>query len=190
MEFFRQEYWSGLPIPDPGIKPASLAYPALAGRFFTTFCQKFSLWPIHLELPWTAWLIASLSYMRLWSIWSFWLAFCDCGFHSGDSGIIVLLLLSVPWWIRIRGLCKLPDGRNWLWGKLSLALVGRAMLSKSLMQIHFVLLGKKQWWGRLGNIFLMTPQMFSFIVCFLFCACTLWRWSYALTPLLLHAELK
>ena len=39
MEFFRQEYWSGLPfpipvdLPDTGIKPASLA---LAGRFFTT----------------------------------------------------------------------------------------------------------------------------------------------------------
>ena len=42
MEFFRQEYWSGLPfppsrdLPDPGIKPTSLESPALAGRFFTT----------------------------------------------------------------------------------------------------------------------------------------------------------
>ena len=42
VEFFRQEYWSGLLFPtpgdllDPGIKPASLASPALAGRFFTT----------------------------------------------------------------------------------------------------------------------------------------------------------
>ena len=39
--FPRQEYWSGLPfpppedLPNPGIKPASLASPALAGRFFT-----------------------------------------------------------------------------------------------------------------------------------------------------------
>ena len=39
MEFSRQEYWIGLPcsspgdLPDPGIKPVSLA---LAGRFFTT----------------------------------------------------------------------------------------------------------------------------------------------------------
>ena len=38
----RQEYWTGLPhpppgdLPDPGIKPASLMSPALAGRFFTT----------------------------------------------------------------------------------------------------------------------------------------------------------
>ena len=42
MRFSRQEYWSGLPfpspgdIPDPGIKPASLSSPALAGGFFTT----------------------------------------------------------------------------------------------------------------------------------------------------------
>ena len=41
MEFFRLEYWSGLPFPSPGslpdpvIKPASLTSPALAGRFFT-----------------------------------------------------------------------------------------------------------------------------------------------------------
>ena len=39
MEFFRQEYWCGLPfptlgdLPDPGIKSAS---PALAGKSFTT----------------------------------------------------------------------------------------------------------------------------------------------------------
>ena len=38
----REEYWSELPcpppgdLPDPGIKPASLRSPALAGRFFTT----------------------------------------------------------------------------------------------------------------------------------------------------------
>jgi len=37
--FSWQEYWSGLPcppprdLPDPGIKPASLASPALAGGF-------------------------------------------------------------------------------------------------------------------------------------------------------------
>ena len=42
MEFFRQEYWSGLPCPPPGdfpdsgIEPMSLMSPVLAGRFFTT----------------------------------------------------------------------------------------------------------------------------------------------------------
>ena len=42
MEFSRQEYWNGLPFPtlgdrpEPGIKPTSLAFPALSGGFFTT----------------------------------------------------------------------------------------------------------------------------------------------------------
>ena len=41
IEFFRQEHWCGLPLPtqgalsNPGVKPASLAFPASAGRFFT-----------------------------------------------------------------------------------------------------------------------------------------------------------
>ena len=42
MEFSTQEYWSGFPfpppqdLPNPWIKPTSLASPELAGRFFTT----------------------------------------------------------------------------------------------------------------------------------------------------------
>ena len=42
IEFSRQEYWSGLPfptpgyLPDPGIKPTSLASPAPIGGFFMT----------------------------------------------------------------------------------------------------------------------------------------------------------
>ena len=42
IEFFRQEYWSGLPcsppgdLLDPGIEPMSLKSPALADSFFTT----------------------------------------------------------------------------------------------------------------------------------------------------------
>ena len=42
MEFYMDAYRSGLPfpspgdLPDPGIKPASLVFPALTGRFFIT----------------------------------------------------------------------------------------------------------------------------------------------------------
>ena len=37
MEFFRKEYWSGMPFTSPGdLKPACLASPALAGGLFTT----------------------------------------------------------------------------------------------------------------------------------------------------------
>ena len=31
-------------------------------------------------------------------------------------------------------MCKLADRRDWLWGRLGLALVGRAMFSESLIQ--------------------------------------------------------
>ena len=41
------------------------------------------------------------------------------------------------WWIRIRGLWKRPDGRDWLGGKLGLVLMGGAMLSKSLIHFSF-----------------------------------------------------
>ena len=36
--------------------------------------------------------------------------------------------------MKIRGLCKLPNGKDWLWGQLGLVLVERTMLSKSLIQ--------------------------------------------------------
>ena len=42
IRFSRQENWSGLPcpspgdLPDPGIEPATLRSPELAGRYFTT----------------------------------------------------------------------------------------------------------------------------------------------------------
>ena len=46
IEFFRKEYWSGLPfptpkdLPDSGIKPASFA---VVGGFFTTAPPAFSI---------------------------------------------------------------------------------------------------------------------------------------------------
>ena len=41
----------------------------------------------------------------------------------------------LPLMRRIRDLRKLPNGRDWLRGKLGLVLMGRSMLSKSLIQI-------------------------------------------------------
>ena len=46
----------------------------------------------------------------------------------------MIFSLSAFWWRRMRGLWKLPDGRNWLRGKLGLVLMGGAMLSKFLIQ--------------------------------------------------------
>ena len=47
-----------------------------------TFCQNSPPWPIHLGWPYMVWLLVSLSWTRLWSMW---LVFCDCGFLSGHS---------------------------------------------------------------------------------------------------------
>ena len=52
-------------------------------------------------------------------MWSFWLIFC---------------ILYALWWLWIRALYKLPDGRNWLWGKLDLAVVGRTSQFSSVTQ--------------------------------------------------------
>ena len=46
----------------------------------------------------------------------------------------MVFILSALWWIRIRGLWKLPDGKDWLRGILGLGPMGRAMFSKSLIQ--------------------------------------------------------
>ena len=53
-------------------------------------------------------------------MWSVWLVSSDCGVHS------VCPPMEKDKW-------KLPDGRDWLRGKLSLVLMGRAMFSKSLI---------------------------------------------------------
>ena len=46
-----------------------------------------------------------------------------------------MLLLFALWWRMVRGLCKLPNGRDWQWKKLSLVLVGRVLLGKASIQL-------------------------------------------------------
>ena len=56
-------------------------------------------------------------------MWSDWLVFCECGFQS-----------VCPLMEKVRGLGKLPDGRDWLRRKLGLVLMGGILVSKSLIQ--------------------------------------------------------
>ena len=105
MWFSRQECWSGLPLSSP------------VDHILSEISMTCPSWVALHGMAQFHWVR-----QRLWSMWSIWLVLCDCGFHS------VCLLM------RIRGLWKLPDGRDWLWGKLGFSLVGRAMLSKSLIQ--------------------------------------------------------
>ena len=70
---------------------------------WTLFCQNSPLWPVHLGWPYMVWLIVSLSYTRLWSMWSVWLIFCDCGFQS----VCPLMdkykrLMEASWWERLK----------------------------------------------------------------------------------------
>ena len=60
---------------------------------------------------------------------------CD---QFGSFSVIVIFILSTLWWRKIRGLWKLADGRDWLRGKLSLVLIGGALLSKYLIQLSLM----------------------------------------------------
>ena len=65
----------------------------------TCFVSLSPPWFIHFGWPYTAWLIVSSSKIRLWSMWSDWLVFCDCGFHS----VCPLMekdkrLMETSWW--------------------------------------------------------------------------------------------
>ena len=68
-------------------------------------------------------------------------------------------ILSALWWRKIRGLWKLPDERDWLWGNWGLILMGEAMLRRSLIQfsvdglscVPFLLLDLKPNHGRAND---------------------------------------
>ena len=82
MGFLRQESWSGLPFPppgdltNPGNKPLSLLYPALAGRFFTSSTTwKAQIW----ESLWIDDELAGVSfYQFLWDSWIPLMILLDC----------------------------------------------------------------------------------------------------------------
>ena len=76
--------------------------------------------------------------MKWWQILpSCWLTFCNVIFVLAAVRLwFFLLILSALRWRRLRGLCKLPNRRDWRWEKLGLALVGRALLSKALIQLY------------------------------------------------------
>ena len=92
MGFSRREYWSGLP---------SLLQ-------WTTFCQTSPPRPVCLGWPHRAWL-SFIELDKLWSMWSHWLAVCDCGFCLSAlwcplSVPAILLGFLLPWtWVSLHG---------------------------------------------------------------------------------------
>ena len=61
---------------------------------------------------------------------------CGLYYQFDLFSVIFIFILSALWRIRIIGLLKLPDGRDLLWGKLGLILMGRAMLSSVWLFYH------------------------------------------------------
>ena len=71
---------------------------------WTMFCQNSPPWLFCLGWPYRSWLIVLLSYTRLWFMWSVWLIFYDCGFHS----VCPLMdkdkrVMEASWWERLTG---------------------------------------------------------------------------------------
>ena len=64
-------------------------------------------------------------------------------------------LLSALWWRRLRGLYKLPYERDWWWEKPVLALVGRALLSRALIQLS------ADEWGCTPSLIVFCPRWSS-----------------------------
>ena len=106
MGFSRREYWSGLPFPFPVdhvlSELSTIAHPSWMALH--GMVHSF----IELDKA-VVHVISLVSFLWLW-----------------------FFILSALWWIRIRGLWKLPDGRNWLRGKLGLVLMGGAMFIKKI----------------------------------------------------------
>ena len=105
MGFSRQEYCSGLP-------------------FLSTVVHIFSLISTITCSSWwscTTCFIFSLSYTRLLSMWSFWLDFCDCVFHSGGHVVAVLTssLMTEDKKLVQTLMGRTGYGENWVWRWLS-----------------------------------------------------------------------
>ena len=128
MGFPRGEYWSGCPFSPPMDHLLSelstmtcpnypiLGGPSWHGSWLYWVTQDF------VELHFVIHVVILVSLLWWW--------FC-----SGSCGIIDLAFSDCPLKDEIRGLYKIPDGRDWLWGKPGLALVNRTVLSKSLIQL-------------------------------------------------------
>ena len=105
--FSRQEYWSGLPFPSPVDHVLS----ELSTMTRPSWVAHTGHDPqCHWVRQGVVYVISLISFLWLWF-------YFVCSLMNQD-----------------KMLRKLPDGRDWLWGKLGLALMGGAMFRKSLIQ--------------------------------------------------------
>ena len=69
------------------------------------------------------------------------------------AGIVVLISSVCPLVDEDKRLCKLPDWRDWLWGKLCLALWAWARLSKTLIKLS------ADGWGCAPSLSVVWPEV-------------------------------
>ena len=112
-----------------------------SSRCLVTFLAFFHYFPKILDLLYSSlfcilFLEGCLSPLHLVIFLGFYFILINFAvFVLAAVGLGVFLLLSALWWWRLRGLCKLPSGKNLQWEKLGLALVGRVLLSKALIRL-------------------------------------------------------
>ena len=113
MGFSRQEYWSGLPFPSPVDHILS----DLSTMTHASWVAPHGMAKFH----WVR--------QGLWSMWSDWLVFCDCGFSLSSlwcplSAATIFLGFLLPWTrdISSRLLQHSRGSWPWTWGISSLPL--------------------------------------------------------------------
>ena len=85
--FSRQEYWSGLPFPSPVDKVLS----ELSAMTHLSWVALHGMAHSFIELD-----------KAVWSVWSDWLVFCDCGFQLVCPLMDeVERLMEASWWERL-----------------------------------------------------------------------------------------
>ena len=105
--FSRQECWGRLPFPSP----VDHVFSELSTMTHASWVALHGIAHSFTELD-----KAVVQVIRLASFLWLWFS------------VIVVFSLSALWWRRIRGLWKLPDGRDWLRGKLGLVLMSLVLL--------------------------------------------------------------
>ena len=102
--FLSQEYWNGLPflppgdLPDPGIEPASLASPALAGVFFTTAPPGKPIYHVCVCVyVWTSLVTQTVKNLpAMWGTWVRSLGWKD-PLEKGTATHSSILAWRIPW---------------------------------------------------------------------------------------------